>query len=387
MKTQICKITAVVIGALAANWAANAQNALDKVLPIRGLAIAAPSARQIDSFVTFINEELAPRQVNTLILRVDYNYQYESHPELRDGQALTKADVKKLVQACQAHQIRIIPQINLLGHQSWAGTTHNLLRQYPEFDETPWVKMPQKYAWPNPDKLYCKSYCPLHPKVHEVVFPLIDEICDAFETDAFHAGMDEVFYIGEAKCPRCGGKDPADLFAGEVKLIRDHLAEKGRKLWIWGDRLLDGKTMGLGEWEGSINGTFKAIDLIPKDVVICDWHYERADQTAIYFALKGLQVVTCPWRNPQNAILQVQDMIQFRKRVPPVVKGCLAGVVQTVWSGASGFMNELAAVKKGGEAPKNTNTPARCFVKMYDEILKHQEPSGDAPTARGLLPE
>ena len=37
--------------------------------------------------------------------------------------------------------------------------------------------------------------------------------------------------------------------------------------------------------------------MIPKDVIICDWHYERPDQTPVYFAMKGLSVVTCPWRN------------------------------------------------------------------------------------------
>ena len=33
----------------------------------------------------------------------------------------------------------------------------------------------EAYEWPNPDGLYCKSYCPLHPEVHDVVFALVDE--------------------------------------------------------------------------------------------------------------------------------------------------------------------------------------------------------------------
>ena len=45
--------------------------------------------------------------------------------------------------------------------------------------------------------------------------------------------------------------------------------------------LLDGYATGLGMWEASHNETHMAIDLIPKDVVICDWHYERADKTAV----------------------------------------------------------------------------------------------------------
>ena len=345
---------------------ANAAADLDALLPVRGFCIGAPKPKEVDAFVRFVNAELRPREVNTLILRVDYNYQFETHPELRDRQALSKDDVKKLVNACKTNDIRIIPQINLLGHQSWAGSTHNLLRHYPEFDETPHVKMPAKYEWPNPEGLYCKSYCPLHPKVHDVVFALMDEICDAFESDAFHAGMDEVFYISDDKCPRCSGRDKAELFAGEVRAIRDRLARKDRTLWIWGDRLLDGKTTGLGMWEASLNNTHRAVDLIPKDIVICDWHYERPDQTAVYFAMKGFKVVTCPWRNPKNAVLQVQDMVRFRKHSTPIMRDRFQGMVQTVWSGAGSF---LARDYSGQAAGRNAeNNPWTAFQAMFVEI-------------------
>ena len=112
--------------------------------------------------------------------------------------------------------------------------------------------MPEKYVWPNDDYLYCKSYCPLHPDVHKVIFAVVDEICDVFEADAFHAGMDEIFYLGDDKCPRCKGVDKAVLFADEVRLVRNHLAEKNRELWIWGDRLIDGRSTGMGFWEAAI---------------------------------------------------------------------------------------------------------------------------------------
>ena len=337
---------------------------LDSILPVRGFCIAAPQSSNLGEFVKFIEEELAPRKVNTLILRVDYNYQYESHPELRDSTALSKQDVRKLVAVCRKNQIRIIPQVNLLGHQSWACQTGNLLEAYPQFDETPLVKMPEKYVWPNPDGLYCKSYCPLHPEVHDIVFAIVDEICDVFETDAFHAGMDEVFYIGEEQCPRCSGRDPAELFAGEVRTIHDHLASDGRKLWIWGDRLIDGKTTGLGEWEASFNNTYRAVDLIPRDVIICDWHYVRPDQTPVYFAMKGLKVVTCPWRMPGNAVLQVQDMVKFREHSTSEMKERFLGMVQTVWSGTGPFLDSYY----GRRPEDNPNSPVKCFKALYDEI-------------------
>nr|MBD3620778.1 family 20 glycosylhydrolase [Sunxiuqinia sp.] len=332
-------------------------------LPVRGFCIAAPQVGELDDFVRFIGEELAPRQVNVLVLRVDYNYEFESHPELRDEVALSKEQVKRLVDVCQKHSIRLIPQINLLGHQSWASDLGNFLKVYPQFDETPHVEMPENYEWPNNDGLYCKSYCPLHPGVHGVVFDLMDEVCDVFETDAFHAGMDEVFYIGDDQCPRCSGRDKAELFAGEVNKIQNHLAQNNRQLWIWGDRLLDGKTTGMGMWEASMNNTHRAIDLISKDVVICDWHYERPDKSAVYFAMKGLNVLTCPWRNPANAVLQTRDMFDFRASATPEMKVRYQGMMQTVWSGAGAFMKEFY-----NSNDTTINNASNCFRAMFDEI-------------------
>ena len=89
-------------------------NRLDSIMPVRGLAIAAPSAQKLDLFLKFVQEELAPSHFNLLILRVDWNYAYESHPELRDPTPLTREDVKKIVKVCRDNGIRIAPQINLL---------------------------------------------------------------------------------------------------------------------------------------------------------------------------------------------------------------------------------------------------------------------------------
>jgi len=347
---------------------ANAQTSLDKILPVRAFCIAAPEPEDLKRFVKFINEELPLNKINTLILRVDFNYQFNSHPELRDSGALSKSDVQQMVNACRQNNIQLIPQINLLGHQSWATKITNLLKVYPQFDETPQVKMPVNYIWPNADSLYCKSYCPLHPDVHAIVFDLVDEICDVFEANAFHAGMDEVFYIGDAKCPRCAGKNKAELFAGEVNKIQNHLALNKRNLWIWGDRLIDGRATGIGEWEGSFNDTYPAVDLISKDVTICDWHYEKAEQTALYFAEKGLNVITCAWRNPTITTTQTQDMVKFRTTATSKTKNHFLGIMQTIWSGAAAFLDEYYAAKTAEKS--ETKTQANSLKAMAAEINK-----------------
>jgi len=135
---------------------AQSREKIDGLLPVRGLAIAAPTAQSMEPFLKFIENELVPAHFNLLILRVDWNFAYESHPELRSLNPLSKSDVKKIVEACKKHNIKIAPQLNLLGHQSWGKTTHSLLREYPQFDETPHVKTENYTDFPNPDGLYVK---------------------------------------------------------------------------------------------------------------------------------------------------------------------------------------------------------------------------------------
>lgn len=328
---------------------------------VKGLCIAAPGKSDVDDFVRLINEKLAPAGVNTLVLRVDFGYEYKSRPELRSGNPLSETDVKKIVSACKKHNINLIPQVNLLGHQSWASEIGKLLEVYPQFDETPSIKLPAEYKWPNPDGLYCKSYCPQHPDVHAVVFDLVDEIIEVFESDAFHAGMDEVFYIAHDDCERCKGGDPAVLFAGEVAKIRNHLAQNDKKLWIWGDRLIDGKTTGIGLWEGSYNNTHRAIDLISKDVVINDWHYEKAHATPVLFASKGFDVIACPWRTPEVATNQVKMIDMLKNNASAEMKPRYKGIMHTFWSGARTFIDGMNDVEKAKDDPS---------VKTFKELVK-----------------
>lgn len=343
------KVTIVLSFALMLYSFVQAQTSFEVV----GLSVALPEKEHVDRFTKFIADELAPQGINTLVLRVDYRYAYASRPELRNNKPLSESDVKKIVAVCKKHQINIIPQVNLLGHQSWHSKHTKLLEVYPEFDETPHVQLPENYEWPNEDGLYCKSYCPLHSKVHDVVFDLVDEIVKVFEAKAFHAGMDEVFYLADDQCPRCKGKSPATLFAGEVTKIAKHLEKTDTQLWIWGDRLLEGIESGIGIWEGSGNHTESAIDMIPKSVVINDWHYEQALPTPAYFALKGFDVVACPWRKADVAESQVDMIYDFQKNSPKKMRSHFKGVMHTVWSSAESFMDVYSGQKENTDERGN----------------------------------
>ncbi len=273
---------------------------------------------------------------------MNWAYDFESRPELADPDGWNRSLAERLSALCREKGVTLVPLINLLGHQSWHGTAGRLLQVYPQFDEKPHVKLPENYVWPNPDRLYCKSYCPNHPEVHAVVFDCVDEVVEAFGATDFHAGLDEVFDLADPNCPRCGGLDPAEVFAGEVNRIAGHLRRKGVRLWMWADRLIDGRrdASGYGEWSASIGNTHRAIDRIDRSVMMCDWHYRDAEQSAVYFAIKGFDVITCGWERPDITRMQLDDMLRFRRHSSKYMSARFKGYMQTVWSGFGLFLDE-----------------------------------------------
>ncbi len=326
--------------------------------PVRGLHVTAPKPAEMPDCLRFIREALPKEGVNLLVVEFGYRYQFTRRPEVVDADALARDDVKAIVEACRAAGVRLIPQINLLGHQSWAKTTFGLLRAHPEFDETP-----GKY--PANEGIYCRSYCPLHPSVHDVLFDLIDEIMEVCEADAFHAGLDEVFLLGEDDCPRCRGRDKAGLFAQEVRTLHDHLAKSGKTMWMWGDRLLDGDVTGLGKWEASQNGTTTDLRQLPKDITICDWHYDAAPPTALHFAVEGFPVVSSPWRRPGVALGQLDLMRHARKNGPAPLAARMLGALQTTWCGFGTFAKAYY-----GEGPVDGRVMESvvCFKELFREL-------------------
>lgn len=308
----------------------------------------------------FIKEALPKEGVNVLVLEINYHFQFTKHPEVVDANPLSLDDLHRLVAASNSAGVKLIPMINLLGHQSWARSTFGLLRGHPEFDETP-----GKY--PDNQGTYCRSYCPLHPEIHAVVFDLIDELLAATGSDTFHVGMDEVFLLGDDACPRCKGRDKAELFAGEVRALHDHLARSNRTMWMWGDRFLDGEVTGMGQWEAAKNGTASAIHAVPRDVVICDWHYETAHPTAAYFALEGFRVLSSPWRRSSVALRQLDLIRLARGNSSPAVAARLQGMLHTTWCGFGVFAKAYF-----GEETGNVNAieAVATFRELYRELRK-----------------
>ena len=236
--------------------------------------------------------------VNTLFLEVDYHFDFKSHPELiQTEQPITKKGAEKFAKLCAEKGMKIIPQFQCLGHQSWEKNTWKLLEVYPELDLTPG-------AFPNNDSIYCREWDVMNIRVNQIVFPMIEEIIAAFNSDGVHLGMDEVFLLGSPKSPSTVGKDPAFLFGKTIREFHQYFTvRKHKQLYIWGDRLIDGPKYGYGKWESSFNGTAAAIDSIPKDIIICDWHYNQQKKypSVDLFLEKGFRVLPSSWKDADAA--------------------------------------------------------------------------------------
>lgn len=314
----------------------------------RGIVLTAPMIRDVDTVCSFIESYLA-QKVDLLVLQMRYRYRFTSHPECMGCEPLSQEDVKKIVRVCKNNGIRLIPKMNLIGHQSGVhripsdGILHGcsgcgltdpdgLLLAYPQFDETP-----------DDEKVfYSRTLCLSHPDTKPILYDLIDEYLDVFEADGIHIGCDEAFAIG--LCPRCKGKDPAVLFADWVNAIGDHTRGRNAELFIWSDRLIDGKATKYGDFEASQNGTHPAIDLVNKKTVICDWKYESrngfdpAYPSVDLFADKGFEMFISPWNNAENAK-------RFIEYAAAHDRGHIRGVLATTWCNSG----ELARYMMKGE--------------------------------------
>jgi hypothetical protein len=324
----------------------------------------APDARQLPLVRRAVAERLAPLGVNLIVFEINYRFAWKSHPELAQSGALTREQAREFAAVCRSNHIRLIPLFNCLGHQSWAKQTAPLLAKYPEFDETPRIP-------PDNPGIYCRSWCPQHPRVNTVIFALLDELLEAFAADALHVGMDEVFLIGHEQCERCRGQDPAKLFARAVNDYHRRLVGERRvEMLMWGDRLLDDATMKYGEWEASRNGTAPAVELIPKDIIICDWHYEpRAEYPSVpFFQERGFRVLPSSWRN-RDAALALLDYARAQNH------GRVVGHLCTTWVGADQIARVLLDEgESAGEQPRQVVEALKaCLARLAAEPAKARD--------------
>ena len=286
--------------------------------PVRGVHLYMPGREQIPFFRQLITW-LASLKYNTLYLEVGGGMQYERHPEINEawvefcraaaafpggqrglqdsqpwvkdsthtelgqGSFLSKAEVADLVAWARAHHIEVIPEVQTLSHAYYLCLAH------PEIAE--------RSDDPFPD-----TYCPSNPRTYEILFDLLDEVIEVFAPRLVHIGLDEIINLGH--CPLCKDKSGAELLATNINRVHEHLAARGIRIGMWGDKLLPlatgGRFGGGLAMDGSnsywgranrIPATYEAMSMIPRDIEITNWYWKIDPEASRVFVREGFEVV------------------------------------------------------------------------------------------------
>jgi hypothetical protein len=277
-------------------------------MKFRGVHIL-PGKDALDFHRKLIERIFAPFKLNTVVLECEYT-QWESAPKLWTDISVPKDYLRQYAEFARAHYIEPIPLVQSLGHAEWMfrnGQNRDLAE----------------------DPQACWAYNATNPATYDFIEKIYDEAIDAMHPKFFHIGHDEVVDRGTYPYREESKKHSvADLFTMDVKKLDAYFRPKGIHMMLWGDMMLtknqssDAAANCPDEKQAS-----QIRDSIPKDAIICDWHYQPVKPDA-YKSLKifkdeNLQTIACTWYNPMN----ISSFSQGARDA-----GAL-GLLQTTWAG------------------------------------------------------
>ena len=200
------------------------------------------------------------------------------------------------------------------------------------------------------------------------------ELYEAFDhPEFFHVGCDEAYNAGS--CSLCARYDYSELFADHLRFFHDLFRERGCRIMMWHDMLLDRADP---RWNGFIcfgnRSLSELYKTLPKDIVICDWQYSpvfypdgspREDWiTSEFFQNAGFDTLSCPW-------LSAELILSIGRHA---AKKHQFGVLQTVWhkdrDGALDFYGAGSAAAWNPEAGSRPVVTVRqeCFNRYVRDI-------------------
>ena len=221
------------------------------ICELRGYKCYLPHKSAIEYFKTQIDLCLL-LGYNTLTLELGGAFEYKSHPEINEGwieyckifkeyngkaiatqrsykfpkdsihietgegDYLSEAQMKEILNYCAARHIEVIPEMPCFSHADY------ILYAHPEFAEDPEEPLPS-FA------------CPSNEDYYKLLFDLFDDVIRVFQPKRINVGHDEGYVFG--LCEKCRKKTTAELFAGDINKIHAHLTSRGVKTMFWGDKV------------------------------------------------------------------------------------------------------------------------------------------------------
>ncbi len=193
-------------------------------------------------YITALLHKLAAMDYNAILWELENKVQWETCPECVDGDALSKADFREILEVSRRLGLEPIPLLQTVGHAEYI----LIHPPYHKFRE-------------NPDRHDC--YCTSNPEVRTFVRNLVLEYLDLFgPLNHFHLGGDEAYEFGS--CPVC--KEYCQKH-GSNRLYAEYLADIAKPVFERGVRP--------GIWPDMVLHHPEELDAVSRDFMMWDWNY------------------------------------------------------------------------------------------------------------------
>jgi hexosaminidase len=271
----------------------------------------------------------------------------------------SKPEAKRIADLIRAYGMEPIPLLETLGHTQWlfyGGQNKDLMQ--------------------DPDSKDPFAYDTLNERTYQVLLPILSEIVETFKPKFMHIGHDEVRNRDRFPARENGiAVGFEKLFVDDTVRLHDHLKSLNVGTMIWHDVAL------------SDAFREKILPVLPKDIVITNWHYEtNSDYPSLRLARDaGFPVIGSSWFATGNPEAMARA----------VAKDHLFGALQTRWTGYfgnssmfDGQAQQGIAYLSAGDAfwnPTATQAPAADASKASDPLNGTPLISPGVPLTRGTV--
>ncbi|MBQ7044899.1 MAG: family 20 glycosylhydrolase [Clostridia bacterium] len=214
-------------------------------------------------------DTMAYYKLNSLQLYVEHVYEFKELQELNKTTGyLTKEELSQIDLYAKQNFIDFIPSLSTFGHM------YEILEQEPFKDLRVLQKNFKNYLFA---RMMHHTINPEKPQSIQLVKSLIDQYAPCFSSEYFNICCDETFDLKNYK----GKTDSKTLYIQFVKQIIAHVKQKGKKVMMWADILLEYPEL---------------IEQIDDDIYFLNWEYEPEpnEQKIIKFKNLGRTQIVCP---------------------------------------------------------------------------------------------
>ncbi|NRA39909.1 MAG: family 20 glycosylhydrolase, partial [Planctomycetes bacterium] len=219
-------------------------------------------------------EKCAYYKINQLQLYIEHTFAFQKHKNIAAGKSpITAEEIMALDDLCQSYHIELIPSLTTFGH------CYEILRckRLEHLGEIDIKGSEYDYSWW--DRQAHFTLDSQSPDAFAFVEDMLDEFIPLFSSEHFNICCDETVDLADGR--HVGKVDPAKLYIDFTKQIIEAVAQRGRKVQMWGDILQEHP---------------ECIKDIPKDTTVLNWSYDPALTRGECepFAEAGLPFYVCP---------------------------------------------------------------------------------------------